>query len=120
MNPFNVSSVKADEKKKENNESPFYLSDEDILKHLITNDMGVVQIPSTVHKQDSSQPVSSNRVFPSIEEIAKNQSKNPIVRFFGIHFGESAEERASRKQAECQQREQSDPGTSIIKLLKKD
>lgn len=105
-------------KKEENNESPFYLYDEDTLKHLITNDMCIVQIPFTVYKQEVSQPVSSNQALPSIEEIAENQNKNPIVKFFGIHFREAPEVRAYRQQAEHQQKERNRTGT-FSKITKK-
>ena len=96
------------------------MSSKNISKHFINNDVGVVKIPSTVHKRDLVQSIAGNQAFPSIEEIAENQNKNPFVRFLGIHFGETPEDRARRKQAERQQRERDNPGTSIIKLLKKD
>ena len=112
LNPLSISKVKADEKQDQTNENTFYLSNKNIPKHFINNDVGVVQIPSTIHKRDIAQPISGDQAFPSIEEIAENQNKNPIVRFWGLHLGETAEQRNRRKQAERQQRDRNNPGTS--------
>ena len=109
---FSSSSVKAGEKQDQSNECTFYLSSKNISKHFINNDVGVVKIPSTVHKRDLAQSIAGNQAFPSIEEIAENQNKNPFVRFLGIHFGETPEDRARRKQAERQQSERNNPGSS--------